>query len=601
MEQTEAALLCEDGPVAAIDAHPLPGILEQLQIKLASLPDLQNEAQKIKELQERLATERLHLAVVGQFKRGKSTLLNALLGSEILPTSVIPLTAIPTFLYGEATIKARVQFLDKRPGQEFATDDAGELNRFLAGFVTEAENPKNSKMVSQVEVFFPSPFLQQGIVLIDTPGIGSTFLHNTEMTLNFLPQCDAAFFVVSADPPITEVEVDFLKAVKAKMTRLFVVVNKIDYLNTAEKETFINFLREVLSKQAGLTKDIPIFCLSARQGIEAKQSGNLELWRASGMQELEGYMLNFLARDKNQALYEAVAKKAQDLVADIVLRLQLFSTSLKMPLAELDHRLEVFAQKLEEVERQRILVSDLLAGDKKRMVVFLEEQAEELRQKAKTYLLGIMNNLEHPDELNMQQELENCLPLFFERELNQTSKVFNQRITEVLGTYQQKADELVGVIRETAAELFDIPYHAPKSSEVFAANRQPYWVTQKWESSLAQLPKDLFFKFAPARIKHSIIAKQLTKQIEALVLHNVENLRWATLQNVNQAFLRFSSGLEDLLQATIAATQGAIKAARARRLEHSDAIALEIEKIQLLSADFAKTKTELEKIYHKPS
>ena len=76
----------------------------------------------------------------------------------------------------------------------------------LAGFVTEKGNPKNKLGVAEVQVDLPAPILTGGVVLIDTPGIGSTYRHNTSATLNFLKQCDAALFLVSADPPITEVE-----------------------------------------------------------------------------------------------------------------------------------------------------------------------------------------------------------------------------------------------------------------------------------------------------------------------------------------------------------------------------------------------------------
>ena len=84
------------------------------------------------------------------------------------------------------------------------------------------------------------------MVLIDTPGIGSTFRHNTQATLNFLPQCDAALFLVSADPPLTEVEVEFLKEVRTKVTHLFFILNKVDYLTPAEQQVALSFLKKLI-------------------------------------------------------------------------------------------------------------------------------------------------------------------------------------------------------------------------------------------------------------------------------------------------------------------------------------------------------------------
>ncbi len=168
-------------------------------------------AGRLVELYDRLAEGRFHLAVLRQFKRGKSTLLNALLGGEILPTAVVPLTAIPTFIrHGEKRL-TRVYFQQRNDPRQVEAKTPEQLRDFLTDYVTETGNLNNELGVSLVEVFHPSPLLSVGTVLIDTPGIGSTFRHNTEATLNFLPQCDAALFLVPADPPITQVELEDLK------------------------------------------------------------------------------------------------------------------------------------------------------------------------------------------------------------------------------------------------------------------------------------------------------------------------------------------------------------------------------------------------------
>jgi hypothetical protein len=159
----------------------------------------------------RLDAGRFHLAVLGQFKRGKSTLLNALLEEAILPRSVVPLTAIPTFVQAGSTLAARVVFQGERTPETCRGDGAEEFRRFVTAFATEEGNPKNELGVSCVEVTHPAAILREGVVLVDTPGIGSTFRHNPEATLNFLPQCDAALFLVSADPPITQVEEESLE------------------------------------------------------------------------------------------------------------------------------------------------------------------------------------------------------------------------------------------------------------------------------------------------------------------------------------------------------------------------------------------------------
>lgn len=158
-------------------------------------------------LRQRHAEHRFQLAVLGQFKRGKSMLLNALLGADALPTGVIPVTAIPMFLQAAPTARLRVTFIACRI-EESDADGPAALRQRLTAYVTEGANPRNMLGIARVEVFLPSELLARGVVLIDTPGVGSTFHHNTAAADAVLPECDAALFVVSADPPITEVEVD---------------------------------------------------------------------------------------------------------------------------------------------------------------------------------------------------------------------------------------------------------------------------------------------------------------------------------------------------------------------------------------------------------
>jgi len=115
--------------------------------------------------------------------------------------------------------------------------------------------------IAEVQVDLPAPILAGGVVLIDTPGIGSTYRHNTTATLNFLQQCDAALFLISADPPITETGLGFLRQVREKVPRLFFVLNKIDYLDDGELQEALEFYKRVLAEEAGWNGEFPVFCL----------------------------------------------------------------------------------------------------------------------------------------------------------------------------------------------------------------------------------------------------------------------------------------------------------------------------------------------------
>jgi hypothetical protein len=128
-------------------------------------PEFIHYGRKLADLSHRFSEGRFHLAVLGQFKRGKSTLLNALTGDPILPMGVVPLTAAPTFIQFGEIPKIRIRYRDSRPEDEFTGASAAERSAYLADFVTEKGNPQNRLGIAKVQVELPAPILSGGVVL----------------------------------------------------------------------------------------------------------------------------------------------------------------------------------------------------------------------------------------------------------------------------------------------------------------------------------------------------------------------------------------------------------------------------------------------------
>ena len=552
-------------------------------------PAMEQKEKTLTGLRDRLAEGRFQLAVLGQFKRGKSTLLNALLGEDILPSSVIPLTAIPTFIrYGEGR-SIHVHFQDQRKEEIYPSDNANWMSKTLLGYVSEDVNPKNEKGVSYVEITHPSPILRE-VVLIDTPGIGSTHRHNTEMTLNFLPQCDAALFLVSADPPITEVEVDFLRQVREKVARVFFVLNKIDYLSDSERETAIAFLRKVLEESVGIAPDGQVFAVSAKQALTAKQTGDQGLLNASGLARITGYLIDFLAREKTRVLREAVGGKALDVLSDTLLQVNLEMRSLQMPITDLEQRLALFQEKIDEAKRERQRTQDILNGDHRRVVELLEEGCAALRESSQHHLESVaaaaISSTKELDAQVAEDAIAQEIPVYFEHTLGEVTGKFDRELIAILSGHQQRAAALVESIRIAASTIFEIPHHATAAASPLVLAREPYWVSRKsWSGVLGTISPDLVDKALPRSIRERRIRARIGKEIQTLVVHNVENLRWATLQNIDAAFRVFSRELDEDLAHTIEATYGAIEAAYTRRKEHADEISDRTRKLQKASGD----------------
>lgn len=186
-------------PEAVIHPDAQGGEPAALDLTAARFSDLLEEAAKLPtvpvqalaSLREKVAAHAFNLVVAGEFKRGKSSVVNALLGAELLPTGVIPLTSVVARLaYGERPA-ASIVFENAEVRPAALTE--------LADYATERGNPRNAKGVREVAVNYPTPWLKGGIQLVDTPGIGSIHAHNTAVTYGYLPQADAVIFVASVD------------------------------------------------------------------------------------------------------------------------------------------------------------------------------------------------------------------------------------------------------------------------------------------------------------------------------------------------------------------------------------------------------------------
>jgi small GTP-binding protein len=268
--------------------------------------DIAGEA--VHALLNRLAEDRFNLVVVGQFKRGKSSLINAILGRDILPTAIVPLTSVVTALrYGsQERVLLRREGSDKPVALPLST---------LPEYVTERGNPDNEKRVIAVDVEVPARFLRRGLYMIDTPGIGSVYQANTATTYRFLPEADAVIFVTSIESPLTETELSFVDTIRQYAERIFFVLNKVDQVPPSEREEALSFTERLLRERLG-TATLSLFPVSARQGLEGKIDGDRATVQQSGIASLEEALATFLAVEKETTLLRSLVERAIRLLAE---------------------------------------------------------------------------------------------------------------------------------------------------------------------------------------------------------------------------------------------------------------------------------------------
>jgi len=201
----------------------------------------------------------VNVAVLGKFKAGKSSFLNSLAGREVLPTGAIPVTAVVTGLYWAPSESAAVKLL----GGESSPITFGEI----AGYVTEELNPKNRRGAALVEIGLPTLAAYKGARFIDTPGLDSAFRHNTETSLDWLPNTGLALITVSADAPLSEQDLELIEKTRRHSPHIIVILTKADRLTSEELPQVLAFVRGKLKDRFG--KEIPVYPFSIKEEYEA--------------------------------------------------------------------------------------------------------------------------------------------------------------------------------------------------------------------------------------------------------------------------------------------------------------------------------------------
>jgi GTP-binding protein EngB required for normal cell division len=351
-EYNSSSTLQDDGSLPTESAVPIDGASRLLRLgRLAQELGAEPVAEEARELAARVSEGRFYVACVGQFKRGKSTLLNALVGHEVVPTGFIPVTAVPTVIRFGDQPHARVRMRDGS-WQDVAMPDLKE-------YVTEELNPENKKAVDGAEVSVPSPLLSSGMCFVDTPGLGSVFSGNTATTQAFIPHIDAALVVVGADPPIAGEELALVEAVGKQVQDLILIINKADRTSDPERAAAVKFTREILGKRLHRPMG-EVFEVSAAERMENR--GPLRDW------EKLLASLHHLVEDSGRNLVRAACDRGlQRLSEQLLAIISEDRDALQRPIEESERRIELMRETINEAERSMRELNFLFMAEQQRI------------------------------------------------------------------------------------------------------------------------------------------------------------------------------------------------------------------------------------------
>ena len=386
------------------------------------------------------------LALLGQFKRGKSTLLNALLGRPVSPVDVAPLTSTIIVIQQGSDERCEIQFQEGRR-EAVAFEE-------IATYVTQEGNPGNRLGVQAAFVYLDHPLLSLGVRLVDTPGVGSVFGLNTDVTQGFLPRIDVALVVLGGEPPITGDELELVKAAAPRAGKLIFVMNKADLLEGETRLKAEAFARKVIGEALACDPG-PFLFLSARRAVRGEEDG--------GFREL-ARTLEELAREAGGQLAALAESASKEYFAGRLRHaMALERQALLTPMEEMGSRIERFKRAVENVEDLALAAQSRLA----RVEGVDPREAEvERAEFARTQLAAALKRVDQAlRETRGRWARRRLIQPLSERLVREAVAAWLQRATdETLRLVKDRTERIATETRRlaerverAAAECFDVP------------------------------------------------------------------------------------------------------------------------------------------------
>ena len=306
-------------------------ITRDIQHTLEQSELCRQQAEQAQEIARRLESREVTIAVIGQFKRGKTSLVNRILGSRLLPVGIVPITSAVTRISYAAAATDKTP-ADKTPADKTPADTARVF--FLNGlseevpaedlhrYISEQENPNNERCVAEVELRTNAEFLKDGLTLVDTPGVGSVHENNSKSAYDFARESDGVIFMLSVDSPINQIEIDFLKDTRRFAGKFYFVVNKIDTIDEEDLAEYLEYCSRLLctimeaepgSEAAGAIRLLPV---SAKKNI--------------GIDELKKMIRDDLLQSAAEIMQQSAANKLLEILKDTRAQISSYREVLRM-------------------------------------------------------------------------------------------------------------------------------------------------------------------------------------------------------------------------------------------------------------------------------
>lgn len=505
---------------------------------------LKNE---IATLQDKVIENKLYVVVVGLFKRGKSTLINSLLGKNILPSSVTPVTALITI----------VEFSEKRTAKVHFTD--GQIKEIeingIDEYVTEEKNPDNKKNVSYVRIFENTEILKY-VSLVDSPGLGSAYEHNTQATLSFIPRIDAALFLLSADIPVSTIDLKLLEELQQHVSKIIFVFNKADLLKEEDLQKLVNHNKTILSKSLKQNEEhIHFHIVSSIY----PNDNNFKLLK----NELQSIGKN----EKETLLQSSSVHQLKMLCRQAELQLQFIADAYLLPLHELEKRNRELNESIQLINEQKDEFESVITGKIKLLQKEINNDVNQQSNQLQSEVNNIINGIHHIDNASLsflQSQLDNLMRSRFENIKDEWEIKAREHFKNLLQQYSHRS---ASFLHELSANLsIYLGQNINLFSEQFDLNAYTsFYITFDSGLSAVNQPLSFFDKiFSLSFQKRKVIAKWKNHYSE-LITRNTASIIYDLTYKIQESFRKFNYDLNAKMNAVLGSMENNISEVIARK------------------------------------
>lgn len=544
----------------------------------ADLPRVADEATT---LGERLSAGRFFVACVGQFKRGKSTVLNALVDDPVLPVGVTPVTSAVTILrYGT----------ERRATVSYATGRSEPIPvEQLALYVAEEHNHENRRGVAAVEVFLPAPILERGLCLVDTPGIGSVFTGNTEATRAFVPHIDAALVVLGADPPISGDELSLILDVLAHVPKSIFVLNKADRLSADDMRQAREFTERLAGERLGRAIG-PVLEVSAAERLDRRTP--TREW-----QKLQDALAG-LGADAANILDSSHRRGVVRLTRQLRDELDERRGALLRPIHESEARIEILRQSVADAEIMLRELGVLLAAEQRRLLgTFQQRQTAFLDAELNSATIELHQWIDQLPSAHLADR---------SKAFEHASAIARARIERWLARIEPEAETLYrdATLRFTSfanqflirlTESHDAAFaNLPRSLDPEAGIRKPrhFYATDLMYLTAPGAVNRMAGLLSPRFMKLARIKRDAAAYLERLLHTNTSRIVFDLDQRVEVSRGSLESELRFLLRQITTSAERALERARASTSAGHDAVTAELAGIDALRQRLDRVKAD---------